>query len=109
MVAAADAGADAVLAGNDALSEISARLRCTHTAARGLVEAGSLLLRMPALADSVAHGAVDYGNLRMLTAVIGDDASIATLAVLDEQIARAAIELTPAKLRAQIRRAHRRS
>ena len=46
MIAAADAGAVAILAGNDTFSEISARLRCSHTTACGYVEAAALLLRI---------------------------------------------------------------
>lgn len=102
MITAADAGADAILAGNDTFSEISARLRCSHTTARGYVEAAALLLRMPILADSVARGDIDYANLRMIGTVLGDDASMATLSMLDEAVARAAMEFTPSALRAQL-------
>src|SRR6266568_3231902 len=102
MIAAADAGADAVLAGNDTFSEISARLHCSHTTARGYVEAAALLLRMPILGESVARGEIDYANLRMIGTVFGDDASIATLSMLDEAVARAATQFTPSALRAQI-------
>ncbi len=101
MITAADAGTDAVLAGNDTFSEISARLRCSHTTAHGYVEAASLLLRMPILADTVARGEVDYANLRMIGTVFGDDAGLGTLAQLDEPIARAAAEFTPSALRTQ--------
>src|SRR6266568_5691479 len=102
MIAAADRGADAVLAGNDTFSEISARLHCSHTTARGYVEAAALLLRMPILGESVARGEIDYANLRMIGTVFGDDAGTATLSMLDEAIARAATEFTPSALRAQI-------
>src|SRR6266571_6613732 len=66
MITAADSGADAILAGNDTFSEISARLRCSHTTARGYVEAAALLLRMPILGEGVARGEIDYANLRMI-------------------------------------------
>src|SRR6266568_6002419 len=102
MIAAADADADAILAGNDTFSEISARLRCSHTTARGYVEAAALLLRMPILGEGVARGEIDYANLRMIGTVFGDDAGTATLSMLDEAIARAATEFTPSALRAQI-------
>lgn len=102
MIAAADRGADAVLAGNDTFSEISARLHCSHTTARGYVEAAALLLRMPILGGSVARGEIDYAKLRMTTTVFGDDASPRTLSLLEEQVACAAAEFTPSALRAQL-------
>ncbi|WP_216898146.1 HNH endonuclease signature motif containing protein [Nocardia alni] len=101
MITAAEAGVDAILAGNDTFSEIAARLRCSHTTACGYVEVASLLLRMPILGDTVARGEVDYANLRMIGAVFADDAGLGTLAQLDESIARAAAEFTPSALRTQ--------
>ncbi len=102
MIAAADRGADAIVAGNDTFSEISSRLHCSHTTARGFVEAAALLLRMPIVGECVARGEVDYANLRMIVTVFGDDASMATLNTLDEGVSRAAVEFTPSALRAQI-------
>jgi hypothetical protein len=102
MIATADRGADAVLAENDTFSEIGARLLCSHTIARGYVEAAALLLRMPILGESVARGEIDYANLRMTTTVFGDEASMCTLGMLDDQVTCAAAEFTPSALRAQL-------
>jgi hypothetical protein len=102
MFAAAEAGADAVHSGNDVVSEISARLRCSHSAARTLVEVGALLEALPVTSEAFALGEIDYTNLKVVAATFGDNAAQTTLGLLDESIARAAREFTPAALRTQV-------
>ncbi|MFI9507796.1 hypothetical protein [Nocardia sp. NPDC052566] len=102
MCDAAVDGEDAVLAGSAAVSEMTALLHCSHTAARGLVEVSALLDVLPSTAEGFALGEIDYANLKTLYSVFDDDASPATFAALDGRILAAAKQFSPAVLRGQV-------